>query len=232
MKFYLVSSALVLFITAPGIAAADKQRRRLRGSHVTDYSNYDEAIANDEDDQDRRTYDGYNNFYNPGREVARESGYAFGHDGFPEAASFAALADEWTCDTRVCCGDETWAKCGLTGGASCNVSCNGYNNDGGAPLGSDPATWGPHTHTTPYNNMPGSNSATWGPLPGSRYGPNSYKNNEGYKHRANYGSDPATWAPPSRGNGFCQKFGFDHHQCNNYPDQCSFDGRHGCVQAY
>ena len=126
MKFYLVSSALVLFITAPGIAAADKQRRRLRGSHVTDYSNYDEAIANAEDDQDHTSYDGYNNNnYNPGREVARESGYAFGHDGFPEqAASFAALAGGWTCDTRVCCGDETWAKCGLPGGASCNVSCN------------------------------------------------------------------------------------------------------------
>ena len=81
MKFYLVSSALVLFITAPGIAAADKQRRRLRGSHVTDYSNYDEAIANAEDDEGRRAaYDGYNNYYNPGREVARERGYAFGHD--------------------------------------------------------------------------------------------------------------------------------------------------------
>jgi len=228
MKFYLVSSALVLFITAPGIAAANKQRRRLRGSHVTDYSNYDEAIANAEDDEGRTSY-GYNNYYNPGpgREVARESGYTFGHDGLPEAASFAALAGEWTCDTRVCCGDETWAKCGLPGGASCNVSCNGYNNDGGAPLGSDPATWGPRT-----NNMPGSNSATWGPPPGSRYGPNSYKNNEGYKHRANYGSDPATWAPPSRGNSFCHKFGFDHHRCNNYPEQCSFDGRHGCVQAY
>ena len=56
MKFYLVSSALVLFITAPRIAAADKQRRRLRGSHVTDYSNYDEAIANAEDDEGRDQY--------------------------------------------------------------------------------------------------------------------------------------------------------------------------------
>ena len=63
MKFYFVSSALVLLITAPGIAAADKQRRRLRGSHVTDYSNYDEAIANAEDDQDHASYDGYTDLY-------------------------------------------------------------------------------------------------------------------------------------------------------------------------
>jgi len=305
MKFYLVSSALVLFITAPGISAADKQRRLRGESPVTDYSNYRDAIANAEDDDEGRAY-GYNN-YNPGREVANESGYGhmgYGHmgygddgdGGFPEAENFAAVAQQgWTCDTRVCCGDATWAKCGLApNGASCNVVCNGYNNDGGggAPLGSDPSTWGPS--------------------PGSQYGPNSYQNNEGYKHRANnFGSDSATFPPPSysnngrsidasqqtyedykryqrqhksnnvqqvsqktydeyekyqrqhqaksvqvspkeyddyenykrqhnaansngggNGNGFCRKFEFDHHQCNNYPEQCSFDGRRGCVPAY
>ena len=256
MKFYLVSSALVLFITAPGISTADKQRHLRGGSPVTDYSNYRDAIANAEDDDEGRAY-GYNN-YNPGREVANESGYGhmgYGHmgygddgdGGFPEAENFAAVAQQgWTCDTRVCCGDATWAKCGLApNGASCNVVCNGYNNDGGggAPLGSDPSTWGPSPSSqygpSSYQNNEGykhranfgSDSATWSP----QYGPHSYKNNEGYKHRANnFGSDSATWSPPPshNGNGFCHKFGRRHHQCSKYPEQCSFDGRRGCVPAY
>ena len=93
MKFYLVPSALVLFITAQGISATDKQRR-LRGSHVTDYSNYRDAIANAEGqgwrEDEGRAYDDYGGYSNnnPGMEVARESGY----DGpFPEAENFAAV---------------------------------------------------------------------------------------------------------------------------------------------
>ena len=129
MKFYLVSSALVLFITAPSISAADKQRRLRGGSPVTDYSNYRDAIANAEDDDEGRAY-GYNN-YNPGREVANESGYGhmgYGHMGY------------------------------------------GDDGDGGFPEAENFAAVG--------------------------YGPHSYKNNEGYKHRAtNFGSDSATWSP-------------------------------------
>ena len=186
MKFYLVSSALVLFITAPGIAAADKQRRRLCGSHVTDYSNYDEAIANAEDDEGRDQYqyqhaytgggyqDGYNYHDNPGYQQytngpAGYQGTPYYNNGYPGNAynnGVFVAGMNWVgnCGGTLKCDDENGCKCYEE---SNQYQSNSYQNNEG------------------YKHQ-----ATHYDYDGNQYQqPNSsYQNNPGHQHRARYGS--------------------------------------------